>query len=108
MLLIQYSIICFALSLKEQYFKIQTIPSMFIDNVDIFAYMQQAKFVPGYRNWEISRNIHSIRSAFKKMITRSDEIPYKNSIRNITRKTFQEQWICSMLMLLREVNCPSK
>lgn len=59
---------------------------MFIDNVDIFAYMQQAKFVPGYRNWEISRNIHSIRSAFKKMITRSDEIPYKNSIRNITRE----------------------
>lgn len=59
---------------------------MFIDNVDIFAYMQQAKFTPGYRNWEISRNIHSIRSAFKKMITRSDEIPYKNSIRNITRE----------------------
>lgn len=59
---------------------------MFIDNVDIFAYMQQAKFSPGYRNWEISRNIHSVRSAFKKMITRSDEIPYKNSIRNITRE----------------------
>lgn len=59
---------------------------MFIENVDIFAYLHQSKPTAGYRNWEISHNIHPLRTNFKKMITRSDEIPYKNSIRNITRE----------------------